>query len=139
MASDMRVGVMTMQPGEIFWERFGHNAIIIDDGEQVLSYNFGFFDLSEPDFTRNFIAGRMNYLLAALPLEQDLAYYRQAGRGVSIQWLNLSEAQKTRINRRLQYLARPENARYRYDYYTDNCATRVRDVRRSLRGKRLGG
>ncbi len=59
-----------------------------------LSYNFGFFDLSEPDFTRNFIAGRMNYLLAALPLEQDLAYYRQAGRGVSIQWLNLSEAQK---------------------------------------------
>ena len=138
MASDMRVGVMTMQPGEIFWERFGHNAIIIDDGEQVLSYNFGFFDLSEPDFTRNFIAGRMNYLLAALPLEQDLAYYRQAGRGVSIQWLNLSEAQKTRINRRLQYLARPENARYRYDYYTSNCATKVRDVLDDALGGMLG-
>jgi hypothetical protein len=119
---------MTMQPGEIFWERFGHNAIIIDDGKQALSYNFGFFDLSEPDFTGNFIAGRMNYLLAALPLDQDLAYYRQAGRGVSIQWLNLSEDQKQRMLQRLQFLARPENARYRYDYFTDNCATKVRDV-----------
>jgi hypothetical protein len=128
MASEIRVGVMTMQPGGIFWERFGHNAIVIDDGKQALSYNFGFFDLSEPGFTRNFIAGRMNYILAALPLEQDLAYYRQAGRGVSIQWLNLSESQKARINRRLQYLAKPENARYRYDYYTNNCATQVRDV-----------
>ncbi|MBP6534682.1 MAG: DUF4105 domain-containing protein [Arenimonas sp.] len=126
--AQLRVGVMTMQPGGIFWERFGHNAIVIDDGKQVLSYNFGFFDLSEPGFTRNFIAGRMNYILAALPLEQDLAYYRQAGRGVSIQWLNLSEGQKARINRRLQYLAKPENARYRYDYYTNNCATQVRDV-----------
>jgi Domain of unknown function (DUF4105) len=128
MATDMRVGVMTMQPGEIFWERFGHNAIVIDDGKQAVSYNFGFFDLSEPDFTRNFIAGRMNYILAALPLEQDLAYYRQSGRGVSIQWLNLSDAQKEHINRRLQYLAKPENARYRYDYFTENCATKVRDV-----------
>jgi len=128
MASTLRVGVMTMQPGEIFWERFGHNAIIIDDGKQVLSYNFGFFDLTEPDFTGNFIAGRMNYLLAALPLDQDLAYYRQAGRGVSIQWLNLSEDQKQRVLQRLQFLARPENARYRYDYFTDNCATKVRDV-----------
>lgn len=128
MASEIRVGVMTMQPGGIFWERFGHNAIVIDDGEQALSYNFGFFDLSEPGFTGNFIAGRMNYILAALPLEQDLAYYRQAGRGVSIQWLNLSDGQKARINQRLQYLAKPENARYRYDYYTNNCATKVRDM-----------
>jgi hypothetical protein len=123
-----RVGVMTMEPGEIFWERFGHNAVIIDDGTQALSYNFGFFDLSEPGFTRNFIAGRMNYVLAALPMEEDLAYYRQAGRGVNIQWLNLTDAQTAHIEARLRFLARPENARYRYDYYTSNCATKIRDV-----------
>ena len=67
--AQVRVGVMTMQPGEIFWERFGHNAIVIDDGKQAISYNFGFFDPSEPDFVGNFIKGRMNYILAALPLE----------------------------------------------------------------------
>lgn len=128
MASTIRVGVMTMQPGEIFWERFGHNAIVIDDGKQAISYNFGFFDPSEPDFVGNFIKGRMNYILAALPLEQDLAYYRESGRGVSIQWLNLSTAQTETINTRLQFLARPENAHYRYEYFTNNCATKVRDV-----------
>lgn len=123
-----RVGVMTMEPGEIFWERFGHNAIIIDDGKQALSYNFGFFDLAEPGFLRNFVAGRMNYVLAALPMEQDLAYYRQAGRGVSIQWLALTDTQAAHIEARLRFLARPENARYRYDYYASNCATKIRDV-----------
>ncbi len=128
MASSMRIGVMTMQPGEIFWERFGHNSIIIDDGEQAISYNFGFFDPTEADFAANFIKGRMNYILAALPLEQDLSYYRQTGRGVSIQWLNLTEPQKQRINTRLQFLAKPENARYRYDYFANNCATQVRDI-----------
>jgi Domain of unknown function (DUF4105) len=128
MASNIRVGVMTMQPGEIFWERFGHNAVIIDDGAQATSYNFGFFDPTEADFAANFIAGHMNYILAALPLEQDLSYYRQTGRGVSIQWLNLTESQKQQINARLQFLAKPENARYRYNYFTNNCATQVRDI-----------
>lgn len=128
MAAPVRVGVMTMQPGAVFWERFGHNAIVIDDGERMTSYNFGFFDPSEDGFTGNFIKGRMNYLLAALPLEQDLSYYRRAGRGVSIQWLDLDAAQRENIAQRLAYLAKPENARYRYDYFTNNCATQVRDV-----------
>jgi Domain of unknown function (DUF4105) len=127
-AAPVRVGVMTMQPGGIFWERFGHNAIVVDDGERMTSYNFGFFDPSEDGFALNFLRGRMYYLLAALPLEQDLSYYRRAGRGVSIQWLDLDEAQREGIAERLAYLARPENARYRYDYFTNNCATQVRDV-----------
>lgn len=128
LATPARIGVMTMQPGAIFWERFGHNAIVVDDGERVLSYNFGFFDPGEDGFALNFVRGRMYYLLAALPLEQDLTYYRQAGRGVSIQWLDLEPAERERIARRLAYLAKPENARYRYDYFTNNCATQVRDV-----------
>jgi hypothetical protein len=126
--AQLRVGVMTMQPGVIFWERFGHNAIVIDDGEKITSYNFGFFDLNETDFAGNFLKGRMNYILAALPIEQDLAYYRQVGRGVSIQWLNLTPAQSLQIQQRLNLHALPENARYRYEYFTNNCATKVRDI-----------
>ena len=127
-AAEPRIGVMTMQPGAVFWERFGHNAIVVDDGTRELSYNFGFFDMAEPGFTGNFIKGRMNYLMLALPLEQDLGYYRQVGRGVDIQWLALSPEQNRRLRARLAFLARPENARYRYDYFHNNCATRVRDV-----------
>lgn len=128
--STMRVGVMTMLPGEIFWERFGHNAIVVDDparGEPV-SYNFGFFDLDEPGFVGRFVHGDMRYRLVALPLRQDLAYYEQVGRGVSIQWLDLTPEQAAGLAADLAANARPENARYRYDYFTDNCSTRVRDA-----------
>ena len=125
-----RIGVMTMQPGEIFWERFGHDAIIVDDPARggPVSYNFGFFDLSEPGFVGRFIRGEMEYALVALPLEQDLEIYRQEGRGVRVQWLDLSPTQAERLAMALEENARPENARYRYDYFLDNCATRVRDA-----------
>ena len=49
----------------------------------------GFFDLTEPGFVWRFVRGQMQYQLVALPLEQDLAYYREVGRGVSLQWLDL--------------------------------------------------
>jgi hypothetical protein len=125
-----RVGVMTMAPGEIFWERFGHNALVVApaDGGEAVSYNYGFFDLSEPGFIGNFIDGKMRYMLVALPLAEDLENYRQRGRGVSIQWLDLDPAQATALAAALAHNARPENARYTYDYYDSNCSTRVRDV-----------
>ncbi len=129
-AAAPRIGVMTMQPGEVFWERFGHDAVVVDDpsrGEAV-SYNFGFFDPTEPGFVGNFVAGRMRYALVALPLREDLATYRDEGRGVRIQWLDLAPAQAQSIADALEHNARPENSRYRYDYFRDNCATRVRDA-----------
>lgn len=125
-----RIGVATMQPGEVFFERFGHDAIVVVDPRsgQATSYNFGFFDPSEPDFVSRFAAGDMMYYLVALPLQEDLAQYRDAGRGVDIQWLDMEPAQARALQAALTWRARPENARYRYDYYTANCATMVRDA-----------
>lgn len=125
-----RIGVATMQPGEIFFERFGHNAIIVVDAEtgQATSYNFGYFDPEEPDFVRRFARGDMQYYLVALPLELDLYQYQQSGRGVDIQWLDLSPEQARTVAASLAERAKPENARYRYDYFTANCSTQVRDV-----------
>lgn len=125
-----RIGIMVMQPGEIFWERFGHDSVLVADprtGEAV-SYNFGFFDPSEPDFIARFVRGDMRYRLAAVPYADDLALYRHEGRGVSVQWLDLADAQARDIANALAENARPENAFYRYDYFKDNCSTRVRDA-----------
>lgn len=144
-----RIGVVTMGPGEIFWERFGHDAIVVDDPAQgePISYNFGFFDLEEDGFVGRFVRGRMEYMLVALPLAQDMQYYRDVGRGASIQWLDFEPAQARGLAAELAENAKPENARYRYDYYTDNCATRVRDaldralggaLRRQLQGRSSG-
>ncbi len=134
-----RIGVMTMQPGNIFWERFGHDAIVVVDGDTGLatSYNYGFFDPGEPGFVGRFARGKMQYMLAAVPLEQDLATYRDEGRGVSIQWLDLAPAQALHLQHALEVESRPENARYHYDYFIANCATKVRDALDDALGGRL--
>lgn len=125
-----RVGVVTMQPGEVFFERFGHDAIVVVDPitQQATSYNFGFFDPSEPDFIPRFTRGEMMYYLVALPLEEDLSQYRNVGRGVSIQWLDLPPEQASALADGLAVRSQPENARYHYDYFVANCATMVRDT-----------
>ncbi|MFT4249009.1 MAG: DUF4105 domain-containing protein [Pseudomonas sp.] len=124
-----RIGVATMQPGEVFFERFGHDAIVVVDpaSGRATSYNFGYFDPSESDFVSRFVAGEMMYYLVALPLEEDLQQYRDGGRGVSIQWLDLPPQQAIALADALALRSRPEHARYRYDYFTANCATMVRD------------
>lgn len=125
-----RIGVATMQPGSIFWERFGHDAIVVVDPATSVatSYNFGFFDPGEPGFVNNFVHGLMRYRLVALPFDDDLRTYRDEGRGVAIQWLALSDAQASALSDALAVNARPENAVYTYDYFRDNCSTRVRDA-----------
>ncbi len=132
-----RIGIMMMQPGEIFFERFGHDSVLVADPEtgEAISYNFGFFDPTEPDFVARFVRGDMRYRLAAVPYADDLVLYRHEGRGVSVLWLDLDDAQAREIATALADNARPENAFYRYDYFRDNCSTRVRDaIDRALAG-----
>lgn len=128
-ATTLRAGVITMEPGEEFWARFGHDAIVIENTQtgESMSFNFGFFDMSEPGFFSNFFNGKMQYQLVALPTEEDLQHYRDMGRGVRMQWLNLDQKQIRDLYSALAENAKPENARYTYDYYLSNCATRVRD------------
>jgi hypothetical protein len=129
-AAAPRIGVVTMEPGGIFFERFGHNALLVQDeaAGTATSYNFGYFDMDEPDFFGNFVRGHMKYWLVALPLDDDLARYAQTGRGVGVQWLELTPEAATALAAALADNARPENAQYRYDYYTSNCSTKVRDA-----------
>lgn len=129
-AAQSRVGVLTMKPGEVFFERFGHNAILVDydDERGMVSYNFGYFDLDEPDFYGRFVFGQMRYRLVALPVESDLYWYRQSGRGVRVQWLNLSQEQMRSLADTLAENAREPNAIYDYRYFTNNCSTKVRDA-----------
>ncbi|WP_460758710.1 lipoprotein N-acyltransferase Lnb domain-containing protein [Lysobacter fragariae] len=136
-ASAPRIGIAVMQPGEIFWERFGHDAILVVDPATgaATSYNFGFFDPSDPDFVSRFVRGDMRYRLAALPFDDDLYQYREEGRGVVVNWLDLDPSQSRELAAALATNALPQNAFYRYDYFKDNCSTRVRDaIDRVLQG-----
>lgn len=128
--ANLEVSLVTYGPGDTYWERFGHDAIELRDvasGEAV-NFNYGVFDFDERGFLLNFARGRMHYLMDAEPTALDQSWYAQAGRSITRQRLALAPAQAAALRDFLLWNLRPENARYDYDYYVDNCTTRVRDA-----------
>jgi len=131
--SELRVYLLTFGPGKVAWEKFGHNAIWVSDpgassrGANV-AYNYGLFEFVWPDFFVRFIQGRMRYWMEGWSADATLAAYVDDGRDVWVDELNLSPAQKLQIKTFLEWNALEPNKFYRYDYYIDNCSTRVRDA-----------
>lgn len=128
--SELTVYLMTMGEGDLVWERFGHNALWIHDPVTGTdhTYNWGLFDFDEPGFLRRFIQGRMWYWMDAFDAHLTAQAYMRANRSVWVQELNLTPAQRHDLAEFLAWNRRPENRFYRYDYYYDNCSTRVRDA-----------
>lgn len=122
--------LVTYGPGEKYWERFGHNAIWLREPSAGLdhTFNFGFFDFNEEDFLLNFARGRMQYFSVAQSALREFEFYRQENRTIRVQKLNLTITQYQRLRDYLLNEIKPENRDYRYDYYLNNCSTRVRDA-----------
>lgn len=126
----LTVYLMTMGPGDAVWERFGHNAIGIRDartGEDKV-YNWGMFSIDDSGFILRFLRGRMRYWMASEDAALTVDVYRRYNRSVTIQELNLTAAQKSALYDFVRRNELPENRFYDYDYFLDNCSTRVRDA-----------
>jgi hypothetical protein len=128
--TELRVYLMTMGPGRQVWERFGHNAIWIDDPsvEPDTAYNYGLFDFRQENFLLRFIRGQMWYWMAGFPTGSYVQSYIRDDRSVWLQELNLPARARLELREFLRWNERPENRFYHYDYYRDNCSTRVRDA-----------
>ena len=135
--ANLEVSLVTYGPGATYWERFGHDALQLRDtaSGQSINFNYGVFDFSEKNFFLNFARGRMHYLMDAEPAVPEESFYVQEGRSITRQRLALSPSQAAALRDFLFWNLRPENAGYNYDYYIDNCTTRVRDAL----DKALGG
>ena len=131
--AETRVYLATMAPGALYFERFGHNAIVVHDSlapasQNSVAFNFGYFDFNGKNFLSNFMLGRMAYLGVALNAEADLQNYIQSGRAVWLQELALNPAQQAKLIARLRAETTAPNDVYRYDYFRSNCSTKVRDA-----------
>ena len=127
--NDLSISLLTFGPGDIYWERFGHDAILVHYGDgQDVAFNYGMFDFEQKDFMLNFARGYMNYRMAADRLRGNLYLYNREGRWVQEQKLNLTPQQRASLVEYLEWNAQPENMNYRYDYFLSNCATKVRDA-----------
>lgn len=128
--ADLRVDLYTYGPGTVYWERFGHDALVITDiaSGEAYAFNYGLFDFDQKDFYFNFARGIMLYRAAAWPAADDVREYAGEGRSITDQHLNLTPAQRAALRDFLVWNVQPENSRYRYRYFADNCTTRVRDA-----------
>ena len=128
--AELSVALVTMGPGKLVWERFGHNAILIRDSVRGTerSFNYGIFDFAQENFILRFVQGRMLYYMVGNDARRELAAYVRGNRSVWVQELDLTPAQRADLRDFLEWNELPENRDYRYDYYRDNCSTRVRDA-----------
>lgn len=123
------VYVLTFGPGDHPFFKFGHNAIWIQPRDQPgLVYNFGTFQFDSPVLIPKFLRGRLKYWLSVSPAVETLYSYQASNRTIEAQELDLTPAEARALWENLRRNERPENREYLYDYFWDNCSTRVRDA-----------
>ncbi len=126
----LTVYLMTMGPGAAVWERFGHNAIWIHDAAQGtdVAYNYGLFDFRQEHFLLHFAQGHLRYWMDGMDAERSAMFYMRQDRSLWVQELNLTAAQRAELQRFLEWNRQEQHKFYDYNYYWDNCSTRVRDA-----------
>lgn len=122
--------VLTCGAGDEFYTSFGHSAIRICDSTLQLDlvYNYGTFDFGMPHFYWSFACGRLHYCLSRTTYEAFLLEYAGEGRAVWEQRLRISNQELNNLFLMLEQNNLPQYRYYWYDFFRDNCATRVRDM-----------
>lgn len=122
--------VITCGAGDEFYTTFGHSALRVCDSTQQIDvvYNYGTFDFDIPHFYWTFACGRLNYQLSRSGFQNFLMVYAFEGREVWEQKLRLSPQEVNNLFVLLETNYLPEYRYYMYDFFRDNCATRVRDM-----------
>ena len=136
---NVTVSLLTMGNGEQVWELFGHAAILIRDnitGRDTV-FNWGVFDSRQPNFILHFLKGLMIYQMGGQTMADLLYSYRYFNRSVTLQELDLTVPQRDTLLALIRSNAQPENLKYRYDYFRDNCSTRPRDILDRVLGGQL--
>lgn len=130
LSPDAEIRILTCGPGQDeLYSAFGHSAVRVYDPAKGLDilYNYGVFDFDQPNFYLNFTKGNLIYKLALTDYNRFVQSYVREGRYVHEQILNLNTAEAQAYFTFLQINALPQNTNYSYDYFYDNCATRIRD------------
>ena len=125
-----RISLLTGSPGSELYSTFGHSAFRIQDKKQNMDivFNYGTFNFNTPNFYMKFVRGQLDYMLSVEQYENFEASFKYENRSVTEQELNLTNTQKSSLISLLFENYQPENRNYKYDFFFDNCATRIRDI-----------
>ncbi|HEX3855502.1 MAG TPA: DUF4105 domain-containing protein [Polyangiaceae bacterium] len=126
----LTISLLTMGVGEHPFTKFGHSALWVHDaaaGRDEI-YNYGTFAFDSPTLFFDSAQGKLPYWLSVQSLGGTLRSYGEAQRSLLVSELELTPSERSALYSALRENERPENRYYRYDFYRDNCATRIRDA-----------
>jgi hypothetical protein len=134
------VSLLTADPGTELYSSFGHSAIrmreIGPEGRDLV-FNFGTFDFDTPNFYGKFATGKLNYMLSVVNYDRFIIEYDYYKRGLREQVLDLNQEQKDFLLQHLDAQYDPARRFYKYDFFYNNCATKIRDAFEIAMGEQL--
>lgn len=130
LSAEARITLVTVDGGQELYTAFGHSAVRVEDSNHDLDvlFNYGTFDFDQPGFYTKFMQGHMVYQLSVSTFSRFVLMNTLEERYTFEQELKLTSDQRQRVFDYLIINAQPENKDYRYDFFFDNCASRIRDV-----------
>src|SRR5436190_7599466 len=132
--SHIRISLLTCTPGEELYSTFGHSGIRLYDSSRAINdhqdivFNYGTFNFDDPGFYMKFIRGKLLYFVSAADFADFKDEYQSTNRGITEQVLNLSAPEKISLEHFLFNNIKEENKYDKYDFFFDNCTTRLRDI-----------
>ncbi len=130
--SGYRISLLTCESGPAVYSTFGHSAIRVKTSVKDWVFDYGVFDFDTPGFLWRFLRGSLDYELGVRPYDDFLESYIEEQRGVKEEVFALSFEQADQVFQQLRDSYRPENRYYRYDFFFDNCSTRIHSLLDSL-------
>jgi hypothetical protein len=132
---NITVSLLTAGPGNEVYSIWGHSALrVVDRSRNTdLVFNYGTFEFDD-DFAMKFTKGSLLYFSSIEQFNNHDGYlgflneYKEDGRSIQEQILNLSCEQKQKLYEALKTNAIPQNRYYLYEFLFDNCSTRLRDI-----------
>jgi len=128
--SGIEIYLLTCHPGQEVYSIYGHSALRIVDKRinSDLVYNWGVFDFNTTHFVWKFAKGKLNYMLGVYDYESFLREYVAEKRSVYSQRIDLQPKEMNTLFLLLNENMKEENRTYRYDFFYDDCSTRIRDI-----------
>ncbi|PTX61420.1 uncharacterized protein DUF4105 [Kordia periserrulae] len=132
LSPEATFSVITCGPGSELYSTFGHNAFRLKDPvyNYDVVYNYGTFDFNTPFFYIKFAQGKLPYQLGRSSFKNFVYAYKYEKRWVKEQVLNLSPNQVQTLLAYLENNYKEENRSYKYDFFFNNCATKIGEVLR---------
>jgi hypothetical protein len=140
LSTQAEVSVITCGPGyDELYATFGHSAFRVLDIPNKIDrvYNYGTFNFDTPNFYTKFAQGKLLYELRAYNFGNFLRGYHDEKRWVKGQVLDLEPNQVQQVFNFLENNAKPENRSYKYDFFYDNCSTKLYDVLETVLGDKI--